>query len=67
MNKFETQSVNVFLSDYDDTLSYAEILTALEREEYELVSVWQPFEQFDGSELAGFIENLHESLLSNFS
>jgi len=67
MNKFEQQAVNVFLANYDETMSYNAILEALENEEYDSIEVWQPFEEHLGNEIAANIDSLHRSLLDNFS
>lgn len=51
-----------YLSDWDDDLSNEQIINALRDEDYDKVTVWEPFEDYDGSYVADHIETLAQDI-----
>lgn len=51
-----------YLSAWDDTKSYDEILEAIAADDDDIATIWEPFEYHDPSDLIGFIEGLRYSV-----
>ncbi len=66
MNIYEETAVGQFLSYWDDSLSYDDIITKLNDDDFELVSVWQPLEDYPSEFIIECIVNLKSSLEYNF-
>jgi hypothetical protein len=57
--KAEIAALATFLSDWNETISYEALLEAIVEEDYSLyeISVWQPFEDYTGEQLADWIDD----------
>lgn len=67
MNAFERTAIEQYLSDYDNTLSYSEIMDRLDHDLYEDITVWQPFENEEGAIVASRIDDLFHTLEDTFN
>lgn len=50
-------AISEYLSDWEESLSNEEIIKALRNNAYENVTVWEPFEHYDGYKVAELIED----------
>lgn len=56
-NYFLGVAISEYLSDWDDSLTNEELITALRNDDYEKVTVWEPFEDYAGYKVAELIES----------
>lgn len=63
MNKFERYSVEHYLTDYPEFLSFDEIIELIKNESDD-VAVWEPFEYYSSEEIIGFILAMKRSLMN---
>lgn len=57
-DKIERFALAQFLSDWDDSLTYKQVLESLYDDEDDHTVVWQPFEDFPTYKVAQFIEEM---------
>lgn len=59
MNKqdyFLGVAISEYLSSWDDDMTNQQIIEALHNEDWDSVTIWEPFERYDGYRVAEMIE-----------
>ena len=54
------------LSEWDDSLTNDEIMEAVLKEDFDKVTFWQPFEDFDGDTVYEHIKTLAKNIENEF-
>lgn len=67
MSKFDKAlgyAIGLTVSDYDDGMTNQQVWQAVHDEDFDKVTFWQPFEDWDGEYLASYIESIANSILT---
>jgi hypothetical protein len=65
VKKAQTIAIEHFLSDFDRSMSYEKVLEAIENED-DSITVWEPFEYHDPSDVVDLITSLEYSIKDAF-
>jgi hypothetical protein len=66
MNKFQATAVMHYLSDYPDEVSDFDEMMELVAQKDGSIVIWQPFEYYDGEDVAKLITDMSEDLARTF-
>jgi hypothetical protein len=58
-------AISQYLSDWDNTLTNDEILSAVWDEDFDKVTFWEPFEHYEGQALSDIVEDLANSIYTS--
>ena len=57
-------ALSLTLSDWDDKLTNQQLWEAVHSEDFDKVTFWEMFEDWNGNDLANYIENIAHSILT---
>ena len=57
-------ALSLTLADWDDKLTNQQLWEAVHSEDFDKVTFWEMFEDWNGNDLANYIENITHSILT---